>query len=116
MTPNPLIERTSSRGTVTLSFPGLEASFPATNRSIMLIIISFLVAITIILPTCFYEIFSATPESLESVGTIFGARKPEKIPIQTDNGIEIIEACPPCPTYPSLEESSPPSTPTMTNR
>jgi hypothetical protein len=44
----PIVERTTSRGTVDLKFPGLEASFPATNRSIMVILIAGFIAIIIL--------------------------------------------------------------------
>jgi len=106
MTPKkpPLVERTETRGLVELKFPGLEASFPATNRSIMIILLACFVSLTIVIPVCFYEIFNARPEALETVGNIIGGRKPEKVQIQTDDGIEMIEVCPPCPACPSCEE------------
>jgi hypothetical protein len=96
----PIIERTTSRGTVDLKFPGLEASFPATNRSIMIILIAAFTMIIIVVPVCFYEVFNARPESLETVGDIIGGRKPAK----AQDGIEIIEPCPPCPRCPTCEE------------
>jgi hypothetical protein len=106
MTPKnpPIIERTEIRGTVELKFPGLEASFPATNRSIAMILIAGFITIIIVVPVCFYEVFNARPEALETVGNIIGGRKPEKVPIQTDDGIEMIEVCPPCPQCPTCEE------------
>lgn len=100
----PIIERTDTRGIVELKFPGLEASFPATNRSIMMIIIAGMVMLTIIVPVCFYQVFNARPEALETVGDIIGGRKPEKVPVRTSDGIEMIEVCPPCPRCPTCEE------------
>lgn len=100
----PITERTTSRGTVDLKFPGLEASFPATNRSIMVILIAAFAMIIIVVPVCFYEVFNARPESLETVGDILGGRKPDKVPVRTDDGIEMIEVCPPCPRCPTCEE------------
>lgn len=108
----PITERTSTRGMVDLKFPRLEASFPATNRSVMVIIIALLMAMTVIVPVCFYEIFNAEPEALETVGDILGGRKPEKVQVRTDDGIEMIEICPPCPRCPTCEEvESPAMTP-----
>jgi hypothetical protein len=106
MTPKkpPIVERTETRGLVELKFPGLEASFPATNRSIMMILVACFASLTIVIPVCFYQIFNARPESLETVGDIIGGRKPEKVPVRTDDGIEMIEVCPPCPRCPSCEE------------
>jgi len=96
----PLIERTETRGLVELKFPGFEATFPGTNRSVMVIIVSLFLALVIIIPVCFYQVFSASPEALETVGSIFGSddkpREPVQMPVKTDNGIEIIEVCPPC--------------------
>jgi len=113
----PIIERTETRGNVELKFPGLEASFPATNRSIMVIIIAGMIALTVIVPVCFYEIFNARPEALETVGDIIGGRKPEKVPVRTDDGIEMVEVCPPCPRCPTCEEMGctppPPPAPAM---
>lgn len=109
----PIIERTESRGTVELKFPGLEASFPATNRSAMMIIIAGMIALTIIMPVCFYQVFNARPEALETVGDIIGGRKPEKVQVRTEEGIEMIEVCPPCPRCPTCEEMDcPPRPPT----
>lgn len=98
----PIVERTTSRGTVELKFPGLEASFPGTNRSVMVIIIMGFIALMTIVPAVFYQIFSAEPESLETLGRYFGwddgdkPREPVKMQVQTSDGIEIIEVCPPC--------------------
>jgi len=103
----PLVERTTSRGTVDLKFPGFEATFPGTNRSVMIIIVAGICALVIILPVCFYQVFSADPEALERVGDILGSddkpREPVKVPVKTNDGIEIIEVCPPCPDW-SREE------------
>lgn len=97
----PLVERTGTRGMVDLKFPGFEATFPGTNRSIMVIIVAGICALVIILPVCFYQVFSADPEALERVGDILGSdnkpREPVRVPVQTDDGIEIMEVCPPCP-------------------
>ena len=96
----PLVERTDTRGLVELKFPGFEATFPGTNRSIMVIVCTGICALVIIVPVCFYQVFSADPEALETVGSIFGGdekpREPVKMQVQTDDGIEIIEVCPPC--------------------
>ena len=83
-------------GKVDLKVPGLEATFPASHTTAMWVIISLLVALSIIIPVCCYEIVNARPEALEEVGNILG-RKPDKVPVQTGDGIEMIEVCPPCP-------------------
>lgn len=94
----PLVEQTKVRGVVELKFPGIEVSFPATNRSFMVIAMTALLAFTVIVPICFYEVFNAKPESLETVGDILRGRKPEKVPVKNvDGDIEMIEVCPPCP-------------------
>jgi len=97
----PLVERTDSRGLVELKFPGIEATFPGTNRSVMVVLCFGICALVIIIPVCFYQVFSAEPESLERVGQILRGdgkpREPVKMPVQTNNGIEMIEVCPPCP-------------------
>jgi hypothetical protein len=80
-----------------MKFPGFEVTFPATNRSIMIIAIAGFVAFTLVVSVCSYEVFNARPEALEEVGEIIGGRKPEKVSVRTDDGIETIEVCPPCP-------------------
>lgn len=95
----PLVDRTEARGMVDLKFPGFEARFPGTNRSIMVIIVAGICSLVIIVPVCFYQVFSADPEALERVGEFFGdgkPREPVKMQVQTDYGIETIEVCPPC--------------------
>jgi len=95
----PFLERGESKGLVDLKFPGFEAKFPGTNRSVMVILCTLICALVIMVPTCFYLVFSADPEALQEVGEFFGEEKPRepvKMPVQTDNGIEIIEVCPPC--------------------
>lgn len=103
----PFVERTNARGLVEMNFPGFEICFPATNRSIMVIALGALAMITIVVPLCFYEVFSARPESIESILTAFRSssdkdRVPVSVPVKTDDGIEIIEVCPPCHCETSL--------------
>ena len=67
-----IVERTESRGLVELSFPWVGGSvnlkFPATNRSIMVIAVSLMMAMTVILPTCCYIVFvQADAENIRSV-------------------------------------------------
>ena len=99
----PLVERTSTRGDVELKFPGFEATFPATNRSIMIIVCVLFCTLTIVVPSVVYLLVSASPEALEGVGQLFGGdnkpREPVQVPVETDEGIEIIEVCPPCPDW-----------------
>jgi hypothetical protein len=103
----PLVDRTSVRGMVDLKFPGIEATFPGTNRSVMVIIVAGICALVIIVPVCFYQVFSADPEALERVGEILSSdskpREPVKMQVQTDYGIETIEVCPPCQDW-SLDQ------------
>jgi hypothetical protein len=95
-----LVERTDSKGLVELKFPGFEATFPGTNRSTMVIIVAGICALVIIFPVCFYLVFSADPRALESVGHLLSSenkpREPMKVPVRTEDGIEVIEVCPPC--------------------
>ena len=94
----PIIERTETRGLVDLKFPGFEAKFPGTNRSVMVILCTGICSLVIIIPIVFYQVFSADPEALERVGEFFGDEKPRepvKVPVQTNDGIEIISVCPP---------------------
>lgn len=86
----PFVENTDSRGIVDMKFPGFEVSFPCTNRSIMIIAIAFFVMLSV---TCYIIFTQASVENVRSFGEIFGA-KPEKVQVQTDDGIEIIEAYP----------------------
>jgi hypothetical protein len=99
----PLVERTTSRGLVELKFPGFEATFPATNRSIMIIVCVLFCTLTIVVPVVVYLFVSADPETLAGVGHLLGTdekpREPVKMPVKTDDGIEIIEVCPPCPDW-----------------
>jgi|WetSurMetagenome_2_1015567.scaffolds.fasta_scaffold24431_2 hypothetical protein len=98
-TPKPTTsERSESKGRVDLKFPGFEVQFPATNRTVMAIVLAMTVAFTIVVPLCFYQVFNARPEALEQVGDIIGGRKPEKVSVRTDEGeVQTIEVCPPCP-------------------
>jgi hypothetical protein len=109
----PLIERTDARGLVELNFPGFEITFPATNRSIMVIAVAAFCMLTIVIPVVFYQIFNAEPEALETVGGILGSARergpkdsaPMKLPVKGSNGdIEIIEVCPPCPVCECLDD------------
>lgn len=99
----PLVERTETRGLVELKFPGFEANFPGTNRSIMVIVCALFCAMTIIIPVVVYLFVSADPETLQGVGHLLGTdrkpREPVKMPVKTNDGIEIIEVCPPCPDW-----------------
>jgi hypothetical protein len=104
----PLIERTDTRGLVRVKIPWLaghfEFEFPGTNRSVMIIICTMFCMLTFVLPACCYIIFvGADAENIERFGNMImrqdhsDARKPEQVPVQTDDGIEIMELCPPCP-------------------
>lgn len=97
----PIVERTDTKGLVELKFPGFEATFPGTNRSVMVIIVAGFMMLVIVIPVVFYQIFSADPEALERVGDFFDSdnkpREPVKMQVETNDGIEIIEVCPPCP-------------------
>lgn len=82
MSKEPITERTNSRGLVELVFPWVggevELTFPATNRSIMVIAVSLLIAATIIIPTCAYIIFvAADAENIRSVNRWGRDNKPE---------------------------------------
>jgi hypothetical protein len=100
----PIIERTDTKGLVQLEVPWvggrIKTTWPATNRSVMVVICTLLCMLTVVVPACCYIIFmGANPENLSSFGELFGSsemRKPEKVQVKTGNGIEMIEVCPPC--------------------
>lgn len=100
----PLVERTETKGLVELEVPWvggrIKTTWPATNRSIMVVICALLCMLTVVVPACCYIIFmGANPENLSSFGELFSSgemRKPEKVQVKTGNGIEMIEVCPPC--------------------
>ena len=101
----PLTERTDTKGLFKFAFPwiggNVTAEWPATNRSAMVSIGLVCSMIVVVLPLCCYLIFvEASAENLERFGSMISrrddSRKPEKIPVHTDDGIEIIEVCPPC--------------------
>ena len=99
----PIVERTETKGLVELEVPWvggrIKTTWPATNRSVMVVICAMLCMLTIVVPACCYIIFmGATPENLASFGQLLGeGRKPDKVPVKTGDGIKMIEVCPPCP-------------------
>ena len=101
----PITERTEVKGLVDMEIPwvggAIKVCWPATNRSIMVVICAMFCMLCVVLPLCCYIIFiGANPENVTSFGRLFRSedgRKPEKIPVENANGdIEIIEVCPPC--------------------
>lgn len=104
----PITERTESRGSVKIKIPWfggfLEFEYPGTNRSVMIEICALFCMMAIVLPLCCYIIFVGAPvENIVGFGNLISrrehseARKPEQVQVQTDDGIEVVELCPPCP-------------------
>ena len=66
----------------------------------MIIVCVLFCTLTIVIPVVVYLLVSADPENLEGVGQLLGTddkpREPVKMPVKTNDGIEIIEVCPPC--------------------
>ena len=113
----PITERTEVKGLVDMEVPwvggAIKICWPATNRSVMVVICAMFCMLCIVLPVCCYIIFiGANPENVTSFGRMFrqeDARKPEKIPVETANGdIEIIEVCPPCEPCAPCQVCQPP--------
>jgi hypothetical protein len=113
----PWTTRTKARGSFELCFPwvggNVTVKWPATGRQAMLEIAVACLVCVVVVPVSLYIVFvGAVPENIsrfsqmvrheaeksEESETTF--RLPERYPIETDDGIEIIEACPPCPPPP----------------
>ena len=101
----PIIERTRSWGVVDLKFPGFEAKFPGTNRSVMVMLCSIVAATALVIlisvPVTILILMRAPEENVRTLTEVLSGkpeehRQPVEVPIQTDDGIEIIEVCPPC--------------------
>ena len=114
--------RTAVRGLFNITFPWVGGSvcvkWPASGRQAMLEIVAVCLALVLVVPLSMYIIFvGAVPENISSIGRLVGSsslnsdkpdeyRAPERIQVKTDDGIEIIEACPPCPD-PECSEDCP---------
>lgn len=97
----PFVERGGAKGHLELKFPGFEARWPATSRSAMLIVACFFAMLVVVILITAWQVTSAPPETLERLGEVLGGdRKPEKVQVKTESGIEVIEVCPPCPLCP----------------
>ena len=103
--------KTPVQGKFEISFPWVGGSvcvkWPASGRQAMLEIgVACLAFMLIIVPVAYILFVGATPENLSSFGRIVSSsgdagkpseyRAPERIQVKTNDGIEIIEACPPC--------------------
>jgi len=105
--------KTAVRGTFNIAFPWVGGSvivkWPASGRQAMLEIAAVCFALAIVVPATMYIIFvGASSENISSFGRLVGSstssgahkpdeyRAPERIQVKTNDGIEIIEACPPC--------------------
>ncbi len=103
--------KTPVQGKFEISFPWVGGSvcvkWPASGRQAMIEIgVACLAFMLIIVPVAYILFVGATPENLSSFGRIVSSsgdagkpsdyRPPERIQVKTNDGIEIIEACPPC--------------------
>lgn len=118
----PIVERTTTRGDIELDVPivgGGHARFriPATNRSAMIILCCLFCCVTLIvalgLTVTIWLIASGDPENISRLTSVLGRddskpeefQAPERVPVKTDDGIEIIEVCR-CPP-PDCDEECP---------
>jgi len=96
----PLVENTDSRGEIELKLPGIEVRMPATNRSAMIVAAVVAFSFGLLALSLAVLLVWAPAENITSLGDLIGKgdeRRPERVPVQTDDGIEIVEVCPPCP-------------------
>jgi hypothetical protein len=116
--------RTAVKGNFEIKFPWIGGNvcvkWPASGRQAMLEIAVACFAFLIVVPLALYIIFvGAVPENISRFGQMVRSaratssdgkpeqfRPPEQVPIQTNDGIEIIEVCPACPD-PDCEEDCP---------
>jgi len=100
--------RTPVRGKFKISFPWfggpVNVEWSASGRQAMLEIVAACVSFVAI---CYIIFVGATPENISRVGQVMARRAtdgehkpneyraPEKVPVQTSDGIEIIEVCVP---------------------
>lgn len=101
--------RTVVKGDFTIRFPWVGGNvcvqWPASGRQAMLEIAVACAAFLVVVPLALYIIFvGAVPENISRFGQMVRRasggkdelRAPTKVPVKTDDGIEIIEVCPPC--------------------
>lgn len=105
--------RTKVAGLFKFLFPwfggNVSIEWPTSGRQAMLTICVVVPAVCLTIMVEGYTIFvGATPENISSFGRIVRndddkpekLRAPERVPVKTDDGIEIIEVCPPCEECP----------------
>lgn len=116
--------RTAVHGTFEIKFPWIGGNvcvrWPSSGRQAMLEIAVACLAFLVVVPLSLYIVFvGAVPENISRFGQMVRSarsassetkpdqyRPPEQLQVHTDDGIELIEVCPPCPET-NCEEDCP---------